>query len=82
MKIIKASVDLKTWCFETKCEKCKSDIGIEATDLRYKWSMHGCYYFVCELCNTRQTMKDADVPPIVKADVEKHRSDPIIYVDD
>lgn len=81
MKIIEASVDLDTWCYELNCDKCKSKIGIEAGDLRYKWSQNGCYYFVCVLCNTRQTMKDAEVPPIVRADVEKHRSDPVTYSD-
>jgi len=82
MKIIKPSIDLDTWVFETKCPTCKSDIGIEAIDLRYKWNTSGCYYYVCELCNTRHLMKDVDVPPIVEADVKKHRSDPIVYSED
>lgn len=81
MKVIKASVDLITWCFETKCPTCNSEIGVEAKDLRYKWTTSGCYYYVCELCNTRHYMKNADVPPIVEADIIKHRSDPIFYSD-
>lgn len=82
MKIIKASVDLKTWCHELSCNNCKSVISIEATDLRNKWSREGSYYFICVLCNQWQYMKNADVPEIVKADVNKHRSDPIVYVED
>lgn len=82
MKVIRPSIDLETWCHEMDCEKCKSRIGIEAIDLRYKWSQSGCYYFVCVLCNSRQSMKDAEVPAIVRADVEKHRSDPIVYSSD
>lgn len=82
MKIIHASIDLKTWCHELNCDKCKSKLGIEAQDLRHKWSTKGCYYFICELCKNWQYMKDAEVPPIVSADVREHRSDPIVYVDD
>ncbi len=82
MKIIKASVDLKTWCHELTCNKCQSKLGIEAKDLRYKWTTSGCYYFVCELCTNWQYMKDAEVPAIVGADVRKHRSDPIVYRED
>lgn len=82
MKVIKASVDLTTWCFEFTCKNCKSIVGVEATDIRYKWDKSYCYYHVCCLCNVRQYIGDNNIPEIVKADVKKHRSDPVVYLDD
>ncbi len=81
MKIIKASVDLETWTLPTTCKSCKSELGIEAGDLRHNWTKDGCYYFKCELCDNTQYLKDSDVPEIVKADAKRHRADPIRYID-
>ena len=81
MKVIKASVDLKTWCLQKDCPYCASVIEIEATDLRYHWSNNSCYYYICILCNKKSYLKDDEVPEIVKADILNNRRDPTSYYD-
>lgn len=76
MKIIKASVDLKTWCYKTTCTNCASQLEVESFDIRYARNNSKSYYYVCELCGAHQIIKNTDVPAIVQADIKKHRSDP------
>lgn len=73
MKVIKASVDLKTWCLKHTCDKCKSELEICASDIRYSYDRG--YYAICVLCSNVMTIKKDEVPEIVKADVDKHRRD-------
>lgn len=81
MKIIKPSIDLSAWFLAQTCPTCKSQIGIEAKDIRYAWNRAGEYYYTCELCDTKHYLVTTDLPPIVTAEVRKYRSDPITYID-
>lgn len=82
MKVIKASIDLKTWSSKQTCPNCLSEIGVEAEDIRYFWTQNGGYYYICCLCDHREYLKEKEVPEIVKADVLKSRRDPTYSRDD
>jgi len=78
MKIIKASVDLKAWALPCTCAKCRSELEICNTDVRYKWASNidSCFYYKCILCDYINHLESDDVPELVKTDIKKNRSDP------
>lgn len=70
MKVIKASVDLKTWTLPITCTKCSSDLEVCAKDIRYDYPK---YLVTCCLCEAVNEIPHKSVPEIVQTDVCKHR---------
>jgi hypothetical protein len=75
MKVVKASVDLATWTLPVKCESCKSDLEVEAGDIKYRYQSDGYHYFCnCVLCNASMHFSEKQIPKIVQQDTIAKRA--------
>lgn len=73
MKVLKYGDDVKSWRYKITCSFCKSELEVEAIDLRYSgeagdwhdagWERYECY---CAACNDTLSIPANNIPPLVK----------------
>lgn len=80
MKVLKYGSDVKVWRYTLTCYVCKSQLEVEADDLRYAgeagdWHDAGweSYTISCAACGTSLDIPTDKIPTLVKVHAEKRK---------